>query len=357
MFRDPRPGGTAPDLDLPVRLRAQQTATALASVPTHAGPLKRTTALRRASAAAGELVAVLAAQGAASVGEDLPAESTSQAFFRVREVDLTDHQAALHGAWILQRGLEDLCEAPLSGADLAVETAGMAQAALDLTGATTRDGSLDEPLPTAHVTDEIPVEARWTARWIVGHQVHVLFNVCAAVAVTDAAHHLRHGSARDALRRLDHATTFVRGFPAAMTHASTIPVEYYTAAVRPTMQPPAVVRPLSGRQHRGYKVFRAAMKDLLAVVPEPYEQLVARDPELAAARDALLEADLIDGERHVTLAYSMVRLQRSIAQLPDGPDNAVGELRLMRHRRAAQYAPLLRFGDHYVADAVAALRH
>jgi hypothetical protein len=114
---------------------------------------------------------------------------------------------------------------------------------------------------------------------------------------------------------------------------------------------------LSGRQHRGYKVFRAAMKDLLAVMPEPYGQLAARDPELATARDALLEADLIDSERHVTLAYSMVRLQRSIAQLPDGPDNAVGELRLMRHRRAAHYAPLLRFGDHYIADAVAALRH
>jgi len=28
----------------------------------------------------------------------------------------------------------------------------------------------------------------------------------------------------------------------------------------------------------------------------------------------------------------------------------------MRHRRAAQYAPLVRFGDHYIADAVSALR-
>ncbi|MFF3227098.1 hypothetical protein ACFYV7_30175 [Nocardia suismassiliense] len=48
--------------------------------------------------------------------------------------------------------------------------------------------------------------------------------------------------------------------------------------------------------------------------------------------------------------------RRSIAQPPTGPDNAVGELRLMRHRRAAQYAPLIQFGDHYIADAVAALR-
>ncbi|MFD9488496.1 hypothetical protein ACFWBX_31930 [Streptomyces sp. NPDC059991] len=28
----------------------------------------------------------------------------------------------------------------------------------------------------------------------------------------------------------------------------------------------------------------------------------------------------------------------------------------MRHRRAAQYASLIRFGDHYIADAVAGLR-
>ncbi|WP_218920451.1 hypothetical protein [Lentzea guizhouensis] len=357
MFRDPRPGGGAPDLDLPVRARAQQTATALAAVPTHAGPVERTSALRRAAAVAGELVAALSAQDAAVVGEDLPARSTSESFFRVREVDLSDHQAALHGASIVQRGLDDLCEAPLSGADLAVEVAGMAQAVLDLTGATTPDAPLDPPVAASAAVDETTLKARWTARWVVGHQVHVLFNVCAAVAVTDAAHHLRHGAVETALRRLGHATTFVRGFPAAMTHASAIPVEYYTAAIRPSMQPPRVSRPLSGRQHRGYKTFRAAMKDLLAAVPEPYEQLAAHDPELAAARDALLEADLIDSERHVTLAYSMVRLQRSIAQLPDGPDNAVGELRLMRHRRAAQYAPLIRFGDHYIADAVAALRH
>jgi hypothetical protein len=204
---------------------------------------------------------------------------------------------------------------------------------------------------------DVSWEQEWTARWIVGHQVHVLFNICAAVAVTDAVHHLCHGASEAALRRLGHATTYVRGFPAAMTHASTIPVDYYTAVVRPSMQPPSVARPLSGRQHRGYKIFRGAMKALLAVLPDPYEQLAARDPELAAARDALLEADLVDSERHVTLAYSMVHLQRSIAQLPDGPDNAVGELRLMRHRRAAQYAPLIRFGDHYIAGAVSALRH
>ncbi|MFI5780623.1 hypothetical protein [Nocardia sp. NPDC051570] len=314
-------------------------------------------AVQRAVAVVGELVGALSAEAGPVVGEELPAESVSQSFFRVREVDLSDQQAALHGVLVIYRGLRDLCRAPLSGADLAVEVAGMAQAALDLTGAATPDGPLSAPVAIPMMPEAVSLESEWTARWLVGHQVHVLFNICAAVAVTDVVHHLRAGAVDAALVRLGHATTYVRGFPAAMTHASTIPVDYYMASVRPTMAPPEVTIPLSGRQHRGYKTFRAAMKDLLAVMPDSYEQLAARDPELAEARGALLEADLVDAERHVTLAYSMVRVRRSIAQKPTGPDNAVGELRSMRHRRAAQYAPLIRFGDHYIADAVAAMRH
>ncbi len=357
VFRDPVGGGAPPRLDPPVRAEAWRTASALGGVPTHAGPVERTEALCEAAAVAGGLVDVLSAGTAHVVGEAVPAESTSQSFFRVRELALSDRQAALHGALVVQRGVRDLCDAPLSGADLAVEIAAMGQAVLDLTGASEADRPAERTPSTAVGPAGKTLEDRWTARWLVGHQVHVLFNICAAVAVGDVVHHLGRGERDRALERLGHATTFVRGFPAAMTHAGTIPVEYYTAAVRPSMQPPEVDRALSGRQHRGYKTFRRAMKDFLAVVPEPYEQLAARDAGLAAARDALLEADIVDGERHVTLAYSLVRLQRSIAQSPDGPDNAVGELRLMRHRRAARYASLIRFGDHYIADAVSALRH
>ncbi|MFI1913702.1 hypothetical protein [Nocardia sp. NPDC020380] len=357
VFRGLLGGGIGPELNADVRAEAQRTAAVLAGIPTHAGPLDRTAALQRAGAAAGELVRTLCVEAGPVIGEDLPADSVSQLFFRVREVDLSDQQAALHGVLVIHRGLQDLCRAPLSGADLAVEVAGMRQAVLDLTGAAATDEPVRAPLPEPVPAVEVSLEREWTARWLVGHQVHVLFNICAAVAVTDAVHHLRRGAAEAALRRLGHATTYTRGFPAAMTHASTIPVDYYMAAVRPTMQPPEVAIPLSGRQHRGYKTFRGAMKELLKLVPDSYERLHARDPELAAARSALLEADLVDSERHVTLAYSMVRLRRSIAQLPTGPDNAVGELRRMRHRRAAQYASLIQFGDHYIADAVAALRH
>ncbi|MFF3108989.1 hypothetical protein ACFVSN_07370 [Kitasatospora sp. NPDC057904] len=303
-------------------------------------------------------MAALLALGPAPAGEDLPAESTSQSYFRVREVELSDQQAALHGTLVVHRGLEDLCDAPLSGADLALELAGMRQSVLDLTGAAPGDDPESVPPIAAPEPGAGPsLESAWSARWLIGHQVHVLFNVCAAVAVADAARQLRDGDGDGALLRLADATVYVRGFPAAMNHASTIPADYYMAAIRRTMAPPSTDVPLSGRQHRGYKLFRAAMKDLLALVPDSYEQLAARAPELAEARGALLEADIVDAERHVTLAYSMVHLRRSIAQRPEGPDNAVAELRLMRHRRAAQYAPLIRFGDHYIADAVADLRH
>lgn len=341
-----------------VDAEAKRTAGVLAGLATHARPDERTVALRQAAATAGELVAALSALAPAVAGEDLPPESTSQSFFRVREEELSDQQAALHGVLVVHRGLEDLCEAPLSGADLALEVAGMRQAVLDLSGAA--PGSAPDAVPPV-AAPEAPagesLQGVWSARWLIGHQVHVLFNVCAAVAVADATRHLRHGDGDAALLRLADATVYVRGFPAAMTHASTVPADYYMAEIRHTMAPPSVDAPLSGRQHRGYKLFRAEMRDLLSVVPDSYEHLAARAPQLAEARGALLEADIVDGERHVTLAYSMVHLRRSIAQKPEGPENAVAELRLMRHRRAAQYAPLIRFGDHYIADAVAGLRH
>ncbi|MFF1696422.1 hypothetical protein ACFVXC_22850 [Streptomyces sp. NPDC058257] len=357
VFREPRGGRSAPVLGPRVDTEAKRTARVLAGLATHARPVERIAALRQAAAAADELAAALSAQDPAVAGEELPAESTSQSFFRVREVELSDQQHALHGVLVIHRGLEDLCEAPLSGADLALEVAGMRQSVLDLTGAAPDAADSLSPVAAPEPAAGASLESVWSARWLIGHQVHVLFNICAAVAVADATCHLRHGDTDAALLRLADATVYVRGFPAAMTHASSVPTDYYMAAIRHTMAPPSVDVPLSGRQHRGYKLFRAAMKELLSVLPDPYEQLAVRAPELAEARGALLEADIVDGERHVTLAYSMVHLHRSIAQKPEGPDNAVAELRHMRHRRAAQYACLVRFGDHYINDAVAGLRH
>ncbi|MFD3515773.1 hypothetical protein [Streptomyces sp. NPDC058657] len=240
----------------------------LAGVGTHARPVERALALGHAASAAGALVGVLADQGPAVSGEGLPAESVSQSYFRVREEELSDQQAALHGAMVVHRALDDLTDAPLSGGDLALELAGMRQAVLDLTG-TTPGTRRDAGPPEAgqEPRTQASLEDAWSARWLIGHQVHVLFNICAAVAVADATALLRHGDSDAALVRLADATTYVRGFPAAMTHASTVPADYYMATIRRTMAPPSVDIPLSGRQHRGYKLFRAAMKDLLSVGP------------------------------------------------------------------------------------------
>ncbi|MFG2753490.1 hypothetical protein [Streptomyces xanthophaeus] len=66
---------------------------------------------------------------------------------------------------VVHRGLEDLCEAPLSGACLALEVAGMRQAVLDLTGAA--PGSAPDPVPPV-AAPEAPagesLEGVWSAR-------------------------------------------------------------------------------------------------------------------------------------------------------------------------------------------------
>lgn len=214
-----------------VDAEAKRTARVLAGVAPHAGPVERTLALRQATAVADELVAALSDLAPAVAGEEPPAESTSQSYFRVREGELSDQQAALHGALVIHRGLEDLCDAPLSGADLALEVAGMRQSVLDLIGAAA-DADPDDVPPVAVPEPGAGAssESVWSARWLIGHQVHVLFNVCAAVAVADATRQLRDGDRDAAMLRLADATVYVRGFPAAMTHASTVPADYYMDA-------------------------------------------------------------------------------------------------------------------------------
>lgn len=136
---------------------------------------------------AGELAAALSDLAPVLVGEELPAESASQSFFRVRERELSDQQAALHGVLVVHRGLEDLCDAPPSGPDLALEVTGMRQSVLDPTGAA--PGANHDSVPPLAVPEAgagSSSESVRSARWVIGHQVHALFNVCAAVAVADA---------------------------------------------------------------------------------------------------------------------------------------------------------------------------
>jgi hypothetical protein len=97
--------------------------------------------------------------------------------------------------------------------------------------------------------------------------------------------------------------------------------------------------------HPEFRAYRSAVADLLRAVPEPVHGLMRRSPELALARETLLEADLVEAERHVSLVEPLVGAGRSIAQRADAQDNAVSLLRRIRHHRAALFAPFMRHHD------------
>lgn len=71
VFREPRGGRPLPALGPRVEAEAERTAHLLAEIPTHAGPIERTDALRHATAVAGELVTALSALAPAVAGEDV----------------------------------------------------------------------------------------------------------------------------------------------------------------------------------------------------------------------------------------------------------------------------------------------
>jgi hypothetical protein len=137
-----------------------------------------------------------------------------------------------------------------------------------------------------------------------------------------------------------------------MMHSAALPARYYAERVRHTMAPPAAPMNLTGRLQPEHKAYRAALDALLDALPQPYAELAEGYPELAAARTALLDADLIDIERHVCVADTLVGGDHSLVQPDGGEENAVAVLRLMRHLRAARYCPLVPFGDRFAASAV-----
>jgi hypothetical protein len=194
----------------------------------------------------------------------------------------------------------------------------------------------------------------WLSRWIVGHHVHVLLNVYATIALQEAIALLRAGPVHPATRKLATVTTYVEGFAPARAHAAALPSEFYNTVVRSTMVPTVVPVSLSGKMHVEYQLYRARVDELLEVLRESVDDLALPEPELAFAREELLEADLIEAERHVCLVEPVVGNARSLIQPPRSSENAVAVLRRMRHKRAAQFEPFLRFGDHIAAANAAA---
>jgi hypothetical protein len=354
VFCDPDEPHELPCLGVDAREHAAQVSAALAATPAFGGPAERDRGLRAAARATAGLLRCLRAEADPVAGEPLPTRSHVQGYFRVRTTALTGRQAALHAALVIESALVDLRNAPLAGSDIARETAALRQVVVDLAGseghaALEVDGDGDGDGDRIEAVPASSQRQVWLARWIVGHHVHVLLNVYATIALQDAIAMLRAGERQRATQKLAAVATYVRGFAPARAHAATLPSEFYNVVVRPTMVPTVVAVPLSGKMHVEYQLYRRRVDELLEILPEPVNELALREPELAFAREELLDADLIEAERHVCLVEPVVGNERSLIQPPRSSENAVAVLRRMRHRRAAQFEPFMRFGDHLAA--------
>ncbi len=350
-----------PQWDAETRYATERSIAALESIPIYTGIVDRDAGLADAAAVVGALVQAAGTKTGLPDVAGLPPRSPVEEYFRVRAANLTPVQAALQAAIVIERGLRDLRSVPLSGNDLTWELASMRQAIIDVFGDQQEAGH--EPVrPTTEATGAAPAapaqddfvmrKARetWLARWIIGHHVHALLNVCATAAVNAAIDALRAGDSAQAVADLHRATTYARGIPAARAHAAAMPSDFYCAVVRPTMMPTLVAVPLSGSMHIGYRAYRKALQTLTKVLPDPVVDLAPREPDLAFAREALFEADIVEAERHVSLAESAVGDARSLVQSQTVPENAVASLRKMRHIRAARYQPFIRFADDLAAQ-------
>ncbi|MCZ4096424.1 hypothetical protein G3I60_27880 [Streptomyces sp. SID13666] len=263
-------------------------------------------------------------------------------YFGVRTAPVDDARLVSEVTTIIARTLRDLRDARLDLNDQAYEVHAMAKI---LEGLAPRDAAAPSGgTPTGGRSPYVPGNDELT-RWVITHHFYFVLNLAAAEAVSRAAAGLVDGDRDAAFDALQEAIAYVRGFTAAMIHSGDMSAPCYDAKVRPTMQPPAVPVALTGRTQPEHKAFRKAMRNLVKVSAQPFAELAATDPELALARDALLEADLQDIERHISVTAGLVGDDRSIVQGEASAESAVGVLRTMRHSRAELYRDLMRFGD------------
>ncbi|MEV0176955.1 hypothetical protein AB0I00_38315 [Streptomyces sp. NPDC050803] len=286
-------------------------------------------------------VARLAPMDTASMVPIVP----NHTYFGVRTAPVDDARLVSEVTTVLARALADLVEARLDLNDQAAEVLSMVQVLRGLAPAdapadapqTTQEAGAEPPAPSAVGRDEL-------TRWVITHHFYFVLNLAAADAVSRATAALKEQDREAARTALDEATVYVRGFTAAMMHSGDMSAPAYDAMVRPTMHPPAVPVALTGRTQPEHKAYRKAMRTLVKVSAESFAELAAADPELALARDALLEADLQDIERHIAVTAALVGDDRSLVQ-GEASESAIAVLRTMRHARAESYRPLMRFGD------------
>ncbi|MCF3136095.1 hypothetical protein [Streptomyces olivochromogenes] len=281
-----------------------------------------------------------------------PADTPGLSDFRTRTLPLTACQTLAEGLGVLGRAVMDLAHTPLGAHDAAAELAALRQAMeywADVAGVGSAETEIrpsrTASLPPTEAEGEPPLGAG-AERWFIGHHCRFFLEATAAALLTRAVTHVRRRQPERAADALTQATVCVQGMPAAVAHACALPAaQHGDETTPPEPDSPAQPRPLSGRTHLTYRHYRQALARVLTELPTPAAELRDRHPALAHARTGLLHADLIDGERHVHIAYTLLGTARSSAQHPGAPTNAVTELRRISHYRARQYAPLLRPAD------------
>ncbi|WP_415947261.1 hypothetical protein [Streptomyces sp. KLOTTS4A1] len=310
--------------------------------PQGARPAEIRTALEGAVTAAARLaeLAQVEPMDASSLTPIVP----NHDYFGVRTAELDDARLVSEVTVIVARALADLRIARLTLNQQAAEVHAMIQV---LRGLAPRTAERDpaSPLTPAGPPPVEPAQDELT-RWVITHHFYFVLNLAAAEAVRRALVNREEGETEAAGRALREAAVYVRAFTAAMMHSGDMSAPCYDAEVRPTMSPPAVPAALTGRTQPEHKAFRKAMRTLARTWTDSFEKLAADDPEVALARDALLEADLQDIEQHITITATLVGDDSSIIQDDEAAGSAIAMLRTMRHTRAADYRPLMRFGDN-----------
>ncbi len=265
-------------------------------------------------------------------------------YFGVRTASIDDTYLVSEVTTIVARALIDLRTARVNLNDQAAEIRAMIEILKNLVSGDGGSAPRSARDSAGCGAQYVPGRDELT-RWVITHHLYFVLNLAAADAVSRAVAALAEADRDAALAALQQATVYVHGFTAAMVHSGDMSAPCYNAKVRPTMQPPAVRTALTGRTQPEHRAFRKAMQNLVRVSPEPFAKLAAEDPELALARDALLEADLHDIERHIVVTAALVGDGFSIVRGEESSESAIAVLRMMRHTRAMAYCDLMKFGD------------
>lgn len=302
--------------------------------------------------ALGRLADALTAAGGALATDTMPPTKPIYSYFGVRHSDtMGSTSMTLYAVLIARWTLAELTYAAVDGNQIVALLAGLRTiiAGLGETPLTPRPPAPEstgaDPDPQ-HLRDYLP-DGGPQERWVVAHHAYLLFNMLAAGSTEAAVDCLSAGPGFEgrAAEHLRTAAVQTRAFTAAMLWSAVLPDRLYLDVIRPTMAPPNLPKGLTGGAFLEHKHHHYRIKELLArrFGGMPYRELLGDFPDLADARDQLLEADWADIENHMTMGEQAIHHLRSLVQVrPE--ENAVAWLRRRRLERVELYRPIIRFG-------------